>query len=688
VPNLNVSLPIQLAQAPTASSHYRPDIDGLRAIAIIAVVAYHGFPTWIHGGFVGVDIFFVISGYLITGVIFGHVLADDFSILDFYQRRIRRIFPALLLVTFVVFLLGWFVLAPREFESLGTNIAGGALFVQNFVLLGQVGYFDIEAAKKPLLHLWSLGIEEQYYIAWPLLLLLFRRQRWDAAGLTIALTIISFCLGLLVFQKSPDFAFYLPFTRAWELLVGSTISIFLLATKHSVWIHWADSRFRILAAYAEGHLQKLAQRLGAPPREDLLRETFAVIALAAVTFAVLRYKPHTPYPGSAAVISVAGTAVLILTAGAAVNRFFLSSRPMVFIGLISYPLYLWHFPLMAYARIASEDAVPYSTMTAIVAVSFVLAWLTYQFVERPIRFGKRFRRVKITALVAGMASVGALGLIVIALRGVPSRVPEDLRKFVATSAPTSSDWRVGRCMLLPEQKAEDFSGCDGEGPRPRLFLWGDSFAAALYPGLQHYSHSSGYSISQYASSACPPLSGYRSVTRPYCKSINDYVLTRIAEEQPDIVILHCKWLQYDENGDLQKGLDETIPKLKALNVKSIVLIGPMPTWYGNGLPENVLDYYYHNGLSLLPERTKYRSMDVVTGVLNERFRAQAEKLGIKFISARDVMCNDDGCLARIGENGSDLTAFDVGHMTIAGSIFMAQAIRDQLLEMPETSNKQ
>jgi peptidoglycan/LPS O-acetylase OafA/YrhL len=223
----------------SADSHYRPDIDGLRAIAVLVVVGYHAFPGRIPGGYIGVDIFFVISGYLITDIIFRKMLAGSFTIIDFYERRVRRIFPALILVTAVTFAIGWFYLPPRDLQSLGTNIAGGAVFIQNIVLLGQVGYFDLAAARKPLLHLWSLGIEEQYYIAWPLILLAVRRWRLNAVTFTIVLVIASFWLDLAILKKNVDLAFYLPFTRAWELLIGSALSIWLITAKDvsiAVWI--------------------------------------------------------------------------------------------------------------------------------------------------------------------------------------------------------------------------------------------------------------------------------------------------------------------------------------------------------------------------------------------------------------------------------------------------------------------
>ena len=481
------SFPIEPARAPIRPARYRPDIDGLRAIAVLVVVGYHAFPDWVRGGFVGVDVFFVISGYLITGIIFRHVCAGDFSIVDFYNKRIQRIFPALLLVTFFAFLIGWFVLAPRDFESLGTNIAGGALFVQNFVLLGQVGYFDIEASKKPLLHLWSLGIEEQYYIAWPLLLLMFRRERLNALTLSVVLIVASLGFGVVAFKLGPDYAFYLPFSRAWELLVGSAVSIFLVIGRDVPATRRLAGEIRFGAAFVEDGLQQIVWAPGAPRRGHLVQEMLAGCALVAVAFAVARYKPYTPYPGSAALITVAAATVLILTPGTAINRVFLSSRPMVFIGLISYPLYLWHFPLMAYARILSGDAVSPLEMAGIIVISVLLAWATYRFVEWPIRHGPTISRIRIAALGTGMASIGALGLVVMVTQGFPIRIPKALRGFMLTGDETSVFWRRGHCLMLPEQSAKDFaSECAGSGPRPLLFTWGDSYARRPLPRSQTF----------------------------------------------------------------------------------------------------------------------------------------------------------------------------------------------------------
>jgi peptidoglycan/LPS O-acetylase OafA/YrhL len=664
----------------SAASHYRPDIDGLRAIAVLVVVGYHAFPAWIPGGYIGVDIFFVISGYLITDIIFRKILAGSFTVIDFYQRRVRRIFPALILVTVVTFAIGWFYLPPRDFRSLGTNIAGGAIFIQNIVLLGQVGYFDLAAGRKPLLHLWSLGIEEQYYIAWPIILLAVRRWGLNAVTLTFILIAASFWLDLAMLKKDVDLAFYLPFTRAWELLIGSALSISLITAKDVPIAVWITNECQRVSVKVENGLQQLVWSAGTAPRGHLMREFFAFGAIAAIAGAVYRFSSHTPYPGTFTLIPVLAATTLILTSGSWINRIFLSSRPMVFIGLISYPLYLWHYPLMAYARILWVDSVPGWVMASVVIASGIFAWLTYRYIELPIRYTKPRSHAKIAALVAGMAAVGAVGLIADKTGGLPIRIPKAIRGFMLTGAETSVNWRSGKSLMLPEQSAADFSSeCSGDGRRPLLFVWGDSYGAALYPGLTHFSDTMGFSVAEYTASACPPMIGYVNGERRFCKPINDFVIKKIADLKPEVVILHSTW-SYDAH-DLNAGLQQTVQQLRELKIKKIALLGPVATWKGDGLSANVLDHFYEGGShSLLPARTKYRSNEEWTRPVEELLQKRAQELNIEYISVRKIMCNMDGCLARIGDNGSDLTAFDSGHLTLPGSIFVAGAILDQLLD--------
>ena len=632
---------------------YRPDIDGLRAVSVLAVLIYHAFPSILPGGFFGVDIFFVISGYLITGIIHQQMLEKRFSIADFYARRIRRIFPALILVVAMTFALGWFLLPLREMQSLGTNIAGGAIFAQNFVLLGQVGYFDVAADKKPLLHLWSLGIEEQYYVVWPLVLILIRRWSLNRLIAVATLAAASFALCLIVGARAPDYAFYLPVTRAWELLVGSALALW-----HGGYIASAEQDERDF---------------------HILPEIAAAGGLIAIIIGLWAYRSWMLDPGWFTLLPVFGAAVLIGGRGTLIHRHILAARPAVFIGLISYPLYLWHFPLMAYARIHFVEGVRIRYMLAILLISGLLAWLTYAVVERPLRFGRKGVRVKVAGLVATMIALGGIGLAADRTNGLPVRIPTSIRPFMLTGGESSQYWRLGKCLMLPEQSAADFADeCAGNGGRPLILIWGDSYAASLYPGVKHFADEKGFNVAEFTASSCAPLIGYVNPDRRFCKPINDDVLRRIERLRPDVVIFYSTW-SYGEP-DLRGGLERTIPLLKPLT-KKIVLLGPAATWTGQGLSANVLDYYFESGtFGVLPERTWYRSNDNWTRAVESILEPEAAKMGIEYISMRKIMCNDNGCLARIGPNGSELTAYDPGHFTHAGSIFMAGQIIDRILD--------
>jgi peptidoglycan/LPS O-acetylase OafA/YrhL len=623
---------------------YRPDIDGLRALAVLPVLLYHAFPTAVPGGFIGVDIFFVISGYLITGIIHQQMLSKTFSIADFYARRIRRIFPALIVVVLVTLLIGCYGLPPREMKSLGSNIAGSAVFIQNFVLLGQVGYFDLAAEKKPLLHLWSLGIEEQYYIVWPLLLSLIGALRFRSLAITVALAVASFTACVIVRDYAPDYAFYLPVTRAWELLIGSGVAL------------WVNGRSR-------GPQRQI------PALQDY-REVVGIAALLAIVVPFLRYNPAIPHPGFFTLAPVVAAAVLIAMQGTFVHRYVLSASPAVLIGLISYPLYLWHYPLMAYARIHFVDGVSPGTMWVIMIASVILAWLTYQLIERPIRFGQRRVAIKVGALVGGMAVLGVVGLSVVLTNGLPARIPASLQAFMPDADADSVRWRRSKCLLLPNQGPTDFAPeCSGTGRRPLVAIWGDSYAASLYPGLAYLADQRGFDVAQFTASSCPPLIGYSNPGRPFCAETNDFVVQRLAELKPDAVILYATW----KYNDIPAGIERTFRLLKRANLAKILMVGPPPSWLGDGLPANMLDYYFATR-SILPERTFYRSEEKWTRDWDEYLEREATRMGIEYVSAHRIMCNDAGCLARIGTDGSKLTAIDIGHLTYPASIMLAEQV--------------
>ena len=376
---------------------YRPDIDGLRAIAVIAVVAFHGFPDLITGGFIGVDIFFVISGYLISTIIFEGLYKGDFYFLDFYARRIRRIFPALLLVLVMVFVFGWFELSSDEYKQLGKHIAAGAGFVSNLAYWSEAGYFDNLSETKPLLHLWSLGIEEQFYIFWPLLLWVFWKRNFNFLTTALILTIASFALNAKGVRQDSVAAFYSPHSRFWELSCGSLLAWLALYKKQkSENITNIADRFLFLLTPQDQNKGSLANIF-----------SFAGLFLVAYGFGVI--DKTSSFPGKLALIPVAGAALIIAAGNNAwFNRIILSNKVAVWLGLISFPLYLWHWPLLSFARIIEGDIPSPESRLAIILLSILLAWLTYKFVELPLRFGDR-RKSKTAALVGLMIIVGYVG---------------------------------------------------------------------------------------------------------------------------------------------------------------------------------------------------------------------------------------------------------------------------------------
>lgn len=395
---------------------YRADIDGLRAIAVLSVVGFHAFPSWVKGGFIGVDIFFVISGFLISTIIFGRLERNSFNFVEFYSRRIKRIFPALLLVLTASYAFGWFALLADEYKQLGKHIAGGAGFVSNYLFWNESGYFDNAAETKPLLHLWSLGIEEQFYFIWPLLLwLAWRAQKPSAAffgehiawkkrlnllTIAIAVGVISFALSIGKVRSDAVAAFYSPQTRFWELMVGSVLAYM---TQHK------QNLFPKFKHRLDTWLGQIVYAQAPEANGKTLHSVQSVFGVALITIGVLVITKERHFPGWWAVLPTAG-AVLIISAGsqAWLNRTVLSSRVLVWFGLISYPLYLWHWPLLSFARIVESETPAGEIRTAAVLISIVLAWLTYKLIEKPIRFGYHSKTKTITLLIL-MIVVGCVG---------------------------------------------------------------------------------------------------------------------------------------------------------------------------------------------------------------------------------------------------------------------------------------
>jgi len=611
-----------------SDSLYRADIDGLRAVSVLLVLGYHAQFQLISGGFIGVDVFFVISGFLITRIILGQLGAGTFSFPEFYSRRVRRIFPALIVVLAVSYLIGWFVLLPDGFALLGRSTAASVAFVSNLFQLGQAGYFAPNAAENPLLHLWSLGIEEQFYIFWPpLLLLLFgsgRRGFWMAA-----VAIASFGVSLMIFFGYKEWSFYSPIPRAWELLAGGIVA----------------------ARYIE-HPQ-------APARSFLRRANLlASIGLAAIATAAIGLNTASLFPGVYALLPVLGAVLIIVSPGSAVNRILLSSRPMVLIGSISYPLYLWHWPLLVYLSIMRNGNPNLLEIWAALMVAAVLSWLTFRFVEIPLR-----RKPEVVpALAFALLTVGVLGIATAVDSGFGFRFPAEIRDIALLPPQDNAGFR-DKCFLEAPGARLD-ANCIEQGDKPLLFVWGDSTAAALYPGLKKAQETIPFRLARFTAPGCAPILAGRA----NCDAVNNLVFGWLKLSHPSIVLLHALW---DRSDDLDK-LQETIRQLKAINVARIVILGAPPLWKRT-LPHSLVNYYRFR--HVIADRI---SSGVSGADGDAKMEAFSRAAGVEYISAWRALCDQEGCLTRVGPAASDVVTTDIVHLSDAGSKFLVKAIEGSL----------
>ncbi len=527
--------------------------------------------------------------------------------------------------------LGWFWMLPSAFAQLGSDSFASAAFLANIALLLQSGYFDVESAKKPLLHLWSLGIEEQFYLFWPLLLMLAARLRISILVMAAVLGIASFLLNVAWIGSDPVATFYLPFTRAFELLAGAVLACGWVKVNQS----GAASNWR------------------------------GWIGMALIAASVVLLDSHRAFPGWWAVLPVAGSALLLSAPAAWFNRVVLASRPMVWIGLISYPLYLWHWPLLVFGEAIKFQPLTLLERELILIASTLLAWATYRFVETPFRFGRPNGR-KMFALGAGMAMIALAGFAVMWGRGFEFRLPPEIRAMASVRT-ESFKWRFHECLLDLGKETTFADACVERDRRPLVLLWGDSTAGALLPGLRKAQETRNFGIAQLTSSSCIPALDADIAGVPNCRAMNDKVFALIRQIKPDVVVLHGTWEKHLDN------VARTVAALKRETNARVVVLGGVP-WWRRDLPLEVLRYFMLHR-ALIPERSPASTPTAYDAVM----RARLEPLGAEFISASDALCNAQGCLTRIGDAAADLTASDQVHLTEKGSVYLIEAIIDRVL---------
>jgi peptidoglycan/LPS O-acetylase OafA/YrhL len=623
---------------------YRPDIDGLRALAVLSVIGFHAFPGYVRGGFIGVDIFFVISGYLITGILLREQAAGRFGIVRFYQRRIQRIFPALTLVLFACLSFGWFALLAEEYARLGRHTAAGAGFIANLAYWSEAGYFDTASILKPLLHLWSLGIEEQFYIAWPALLLLVWRSRLPLAITLSAAIAASFGLAVVGVATNPVMAFYSPLPRAWELLAGAA----------------------------------LAARPASSPARPVKANLLAIIGLLTLVSGIVGMNKELPFPGSWALVPVLGTLLIVAAGDAAwINRHLLGSRPAVWIGLISYPLYLWHWPLLSYATILESGEVPRGYRIAAVILSLLLAWATYRLVELPVRTSRRPRMTAL--LLACMACLGSAGYAIHALDGVPTRFAGSDIEPAELPKPTRAVTICRRSLPHADYK----NNICRHTATPHLAIIGDSHAGHLFEGFLRSDDDVFSQVMVMGRGACPPVLGIES--QPGCLAIIETAVA-IIEATPSIetVLLSAYYASEFPNAPKDDrtsqerlflaGYGAMIERLTRSG-RRVYFVEDVPTLDFN--PEMCmkrplrLPYSNHGQCQIAFERVQKQRANYDR--LISELAARNPTLSI--LRTRDFFCDREVCRAKVDGN---LMYKDFNHLTKAGSIHLARRLIPQL----------
>jgi peptidoglycan/LPS O-acetylase OafA/YrhL len=622
-----------------ASGRYRPDIDGIRAIAVVAVVFFHAAVPGIPGGYLGVDVFFAISGYLISGIILRGLEQNNFSLGDFYVRRINRIFPALIAVLCGTFLLGWLLMYAMEFPLLGEHVIGGSTFSSNFILRNAGGYFDVH--DKPLLHLWSLAVEEQFYLMWPATLLILWKTKRDIRLSLIVIIATSLVANVwFVRQGRTTDAFYLPWTRLWEILAGS-----LLVQIESSPDAFADWWRRVSGRH---------------------RELLSLSGALLLAFSFVRVFPGDQWFGLKNLCPIAGTLFLISAGSHAwINRKILSAPFIVMIGLISYPLYLWHWPLLVFARLVNGYQPRLLARAMMVGAALVLADATYRFIEQPIRFGKHKRRSAMRLLPA---LVGTAALGIIAYRGtIGTRLEDSEEHMIARWGP---DW-VGPGSRVFDTLDFHFRGTMA-ADTATVVLYGDSHIQQYWPrvmGLGLDSVQKSPRIVLLARGGCPPLPGVEEMGVDWdgipwnCNERNRVAFAYMMRPRVKTVVIGAFWESYVKNkitylvtAPSSRTLTEKDPNaIKAYDLlgdqiaslvkagKTVYVILSNPTRQGrlagSGLPLRLGGFGIGPAVPSVPRQQFVTSVSWTTAQL----RRIAERSGARIIDPVPFLCGPSTC---------------------------------------------
>jgi peptidoglycan/LPS O-acetylase OafA/YrhL len=644
---------------------YRPDIDGLRAIAVIPVVVYHA-GLGLSGGFVGVDIFFAISGYLITSLLLIALKENRFSLIDFYERRARRLFPALFTVISAATVVAPFVLLPEDLKNYGVSVISSVLFVANIWFFAGEGYFTEAAELKPMLHMWSLGVEEQFYVFFPILLyVLWKHLRLSTLAFVLAgLAALSFFLSVGATIAAPSAAFFLAPFRAWELAAGSLLAF----------------------AAIHGNLAWLGSW-------RFLPNLLASGGLAAIAYAVIFFGPETPFPGTAAILPCLG-AIAIIAAGqfnTVITRM-LSIAPMIFVGKLSYSLYLWHWPIISLLYYTSPGPLTVVQGVTCIIVSFVLAYLTWLYIEQPFRDRKRVS----PPTIIGLSATGVIGAVTVSAaliltNGLPARLPPQV--LAMTEASSFHHDREECHNVTPERaKAGDVCVRGVTDAEPTIVLVGDSHANAFSPAFFSAAASLGLSGYHYTFPDFRPLPNIEMRGYPRWRNQTDAFI-RFLDQHPNVRTVYVTgyWQQqmtgytyrhagriwFDEDYD-GSGSDyntrATLAGLRRLAERfpdrTIVLLDDVPTGSALHTPELARMLFHGHPL---PEGLPLEEAQAQRNTYDPYFRQMAEEAhNIMYAPIFLALCNESVCPLMKGQT---IIFRDGDHLSAEGALLLSELAR-------------
>ncbi|HHA1787177.1 TPA: acyltransferase family protein [Enterobacter ludwigii] len=630
-------------KTPYSHPNYRPDIDGLRAVAILSVVIFHAFPELLAGGFVGVDIFFVISGYLITTILLTN--KDRFSFIEFYARRIKRIFPSLLTVLLVTFIAGWVLLLKSEFLQLNTHITAGSLFYSNFQLLNEINYFDAKSETKPLLHLWSLAIEEQFYIFWPLIIWASFKSKLNPIFVIVIISAWSFYTNITLTYTDKMSAFYLPQSRVWELLAGGALALVALYLK--------DRKEKYLKP---GRLVYL-----------ISANIFSACGFGLLAYSFFNITKESAFPGYLAVMPVSGV-VLVIAAGqrAILNRAILSNKLAIWFGLISFPLYLWHWPILSFISILTDNGASDTVKIVAVVASVIMSWMTFKFIELPIR-GKRGFTAFIPALAVCMIAMSSFSYFI--SPNLYNHYWESSSKIKLETTASFSPKRK-KCHLPPYEGFEKIPACEYFGDTiKKVAVFGNSHATELAYALATDLQGKGIGVKHFTMSGCkiPKITDGR-YDKSVCNDWQFFSAEKISQD-PDIqyIVVSYRVESYLFEPGYKEGFRMLIDNL-SISGKKVFLVMQAPKI------EHHINYYIRYSLA---------GKDVKSGSISQWKRLNKDEYSfirdlpktVSVIDPVEEFCDSKDCYA-IKDNTS--LYFDDNHMSVAGALLVANKIASEI----------